>query len=34
MRKRILKKVLLMVLIFVILFSFFNGYYIKVNAED
>ena len=34
MRKRILKKILLMVLIFVILFSFFNGYYIKVNAED
>lgn len=34
MRKRILKKVLLMILIFVILFSFLNGYYIKVNAED
>ena len=34
MRKRILKKVLLMLCIFIILFSFFNSYYFKVNAED
>ena len=32
--RRVFKKFLLMICVFIILFSFFNGYNIKVNAED
>ena len=32
--RRFFKKFLLMICVFIILFSFFNGYNIKVNAED
>lgn len=32
--RKVFKKVLLMICVFIILFSFFNCYYIKVNAEE